>query len=69
MKQVFKDGAKINGMFRSDNGGLTINDPIALKRAVSEKDRIDNMQKQIDGLNNTVTALTEMFKNWKNNGN
>ena len=55
------DGKKVNGVFRTPEGALAVSDASAFKRAMSDKERILNMQNKIDSLTQEIGEIKMML--------
>jgi virulence-associated protein VapD len=60
MKQVIeKNGAPIQGLFRNDQGHILVNDPTALRKVMTEQQKIQ----EIETLKSEVTEIKSLLKN------
>ncbi len=56
------DGKKIRGVFRAENGALSVMDNVAFNKAMNDRERILNMQSKIDSLSEEIGEIKKMLQ-------
>lgn len=65
MKVADQSGAIIEGLTRSPNHGLVVNNPAAYNKYLAEKQRIErlhNLEKEVSVMKSTLSQILEILK-------
>lgn len=65
MKVADQSGAVIEGLYRTRSQGLSVNNPAAYQKYITEKQRIEklhNLEQEVTDIKSTLSQILEILK-------